>query len=151
MTVIFSKRCELAIQAVLYLSIQDNDKYYNSGEISKDLHVPKEFVSKILQTLTHSNIVGSKKGKTGGFFLSKKSSEITLLDIVKSIDGIHIFNQCVLGFSDCDPSNPCPIHNQWEPIRDEIYEMLKSQTLDELKQFTKNKINNIRNLFKENN
>ena len=69
MRIIFSKQAELGIKAVLYLAVQPKGYLYNAAEISKELKVPKEFVAKILQRLTHSGIVSSKKGKTGGFAL----------------------------------------------------------------------------------
>ena len=58
MTVIFSKKCELALQAVLFLSVKKEKKIFNAIEISEELKVPKEFVSKMLQILTDSGIVG---------------------------------------------------------------------------------------------
>jgi len=67
MIVIFSKACELDLQAVLFLSTQPAGSPFSSGDISSELKVPKEFLSKVLQTLTGKGIVGSKKGKTGGF------------------------------------------------------------------------------------
>ena len=75
MTVFFSKSCELGIQAVLFLSAKEM-RIYNAEEVSKELKVPKEFISKVMQILTNSGIVGSKKGKSGGFFLAKKPSKI---------------------------------------------------------------------------
>jgi len=147
MTVIFSKKCELALQAVLFLSIQDKGKFYNSGEISKELHVPKEFVSKVLQNLTFTGIVGSRKGKYGGFYLAKSPSEIRLIHIVEVIDGLEVFEKCVLGFPGCSPDHPCPLHNKWGHLRDEAFKMLTEQTLEELKEATQNKIENLDKLF----
>lgn len=147
MTVIFSKKCELAIQAILYLSIKEKNKYYNSSTISKELHIPKDFVSKVLQTLTSTGIVGSSRGKIGGFYLAKDPSEITLIQIVEAIDGLDVFHKCVLGFPGCSPDNPCPVHEKWGYLRDETYKMLSRQTLDELKPVTKNKIKTIQEMF----
>ena len=143
MTVIFSKKCELGLQAVLFLSAQPPDKMFNSGEISKKLKVPKEFVSKVLQNLTDSKIVDSRKGKGGGFYLRKDPNTITLIDIVIAIDGLELFHKCVLGFPECSPDKPCPVHNTWGKLRDETYNMLSKQTLAELRDDTIKKINQI--------
>lgn len=140
MTVIFSKKCELALQAVLYLSAQEKGKCFSALDISAELAVPKEFVSKVLQTLTIDGIVGSKKGKSGGFFLAKQAAEVRLIDIVESIDGLEVFHQCVLGFPGCSVTEPCPVHSKWGKLRDEALQMLSNETLDQLKQQTLNKI-----------
>lgn len=140
MTVIFSKKCELGLQAVLFLSIQKEKRIFNALEISAEMNVPKEFVSKVLQTLTDSGIVGSKKGKSGGFYLAKKPSSVKLIDIVAAIDGLDIFNSCVLGFPGCSKGEPCPVHDKWGKLRDEAYKMLSEETLEQLKEKTLNKI-----------
>ncbi len=140
MTVIFSKKCELAIQAVLLLSIKKSKLIFNSKEISDELKVPKEFVSKMLQILTDSGIVGSKKGKSGGFYLAKRPSQIRLIDIVEAIDGTDVFNKCVLGFPGCSDDQPCPVHDKWGKLRTEAYRMLSEETLEQLKEKTVNKI-----------
>ncbi|MFA3783403.1 Rrf2 family transcriptional regulator [Melioribacteraceae bacterium 4301-Me] len=140
MTVIFSKKCELAIQAVLFLSVKKDKIIYRAEEISKELKVPKEFVSKVLQILTGSGIVGSKKGKSGGFYLAKSPNQIRLIDIVRIIDGTEIFENCVLGFPGCSSEKPCPMHEKWGKLRDEAYKMLSEETLEQLKEKTIRKI-----------
>ena len=143
MTVIFSKKCELALQAVLFLSIKKDQIIFNSKEVSDELKVPKEFVSKMLQTLTDSGIVGSKKGKNGGFYLARRPSQIRLVEIVEAIDGLGVFQNCVLGFPNCGNDHPCPVHDQWGKIRDDAYNMLKQETLEQFKEKTLKKITSL--------
>lgn len=139
MTVIFSKTCELGLQAVLFLSTKEK-KIYNAEEVSNELKVPKEFVSKVLQILTASGIVGSKKGKSGGFFLAKSPNQIKLIDIVEAIDGLEVFKSCVLGFPGCSHETPCPVHYQWGKLREEAFQMLSEETLENLKEKTVSKL-----------
>ena len=140
MTVLFSKKCEYGLQAILYMAAQEEDRICSAEEISNKLSIPKEFVSKILQSLTLNGIVESKKGKTGGFKLSINPSKIKLIDIVDAIDGLESFNSCVLGFSNCSPKNPCPVHKEWGELRNKAYEMLSSETIDKFKEKTLTKI-----------
>lgn len=140
MTVFFSKACELGLQAVLFLSIKKEKIIFNAEEVSKELKVPKEFVSKVLQILTASGIVGSKKGKNGGFYLAKGPGKIKLIDIVEAIDGLDVFKSCVLGFPGCSIEKPCPVHNKWGVLRDEAFKMLSDETLEQLKEKTIQKI-----------
>ena len=130
MSVIFSKKCEYGLQAILYLASKNDKEFFSAKEIARDLKIPKEFVSKILQSLVNYKIVGSKKGKNGGFFLAKKPSHIRLIDIVEAIDGNEVFERCVLGFPGCSSNTPCPVHNQWGKLRKMAYEMLSAETID---------------------
>lgn len=143
MTVIFSKKCEIGLQAVLFLSTESENELFNAEQVSKKVKQPKEFVSKVLQTLTYAGIVSSKKGKNGGFSLANPAKNIRLIDIVKAIDGESVFENCVLGFPGCSDAKPCPVHETWGKIRDEAYEMLKRETLADLKQKSLDKLSKL--------
>jgi Rrf2 family protein len=143
MTVIFSKKCEYGLQAVLYMAAKEPGCVCPSDEIADKLQIPKEFVSKILQSLTESGIVDSKKGKSGGFLLAKHPSKIRLIDIVTAIDGLDLFNRCVLGFPNCSPDQPCPVHDKWGELRTKAYNMLTDETIDKFKEKTLSKISKI--------
>lgn len=144
MAIIFSRKCELGIQAVLYLSSVERREVIPAEEIANELKIPKEFISKILQELTASGIVASKKGKSGGFSLAKSPNKIHLLDIVLAIDGSDIFSKCVLGFSNCSSEAPCPMHNTWSQLIDETFKMLNEETIDNYKNKILRKIDSLK-------
>jgi Rrf2 family protein len=131
------------MQAVLYLAAQNNRDNIPAEEIANKLSIPKEFVSKILQSLTESGIVNSQKGKAGGFSIAKDPKRIKLIDIVAAIDGLSMFQSCVLGFPHCSPDNPCPLHNKWGELRTKAYSMLTDESLDHFTEKTLHKVNNL--------
>ena len=143
MTVIFSKKCEYGMQAVLYLAAQEKGTLVSAEDISKVLKIPREFISKILQSLRESGLISSSKGKSGGFTLAKDPSRIKLIDVVSAIDGLDMFDSCVLGFPECSPTHPCPVHNTWGSLRTQTYDMLTSETIDKLKAKTLHKISSL--------
>lgn len=143
MTVIFSKKCEYGMQAVLYLAAMQKGILISADEFSKVLKIPREFISKILQSLRDSGLIFSSKGKSGGFGLAKDPSRIKLIDVIAAIDGLDIFNNCVLGFPECSPTHPCPVHDTWGALRTQTYDMLSSETVDKLKDKTLIKINSL--------
>ncbi|MCH7827532.1 MAG: Rrf2 family transcriptional regulator [Bacteroidetes bacterium] len=143
MTIIFSKKCEYGLQACLYLAALNTMEVIPSGEIAKKLKIPKEFISKILQSLTASGLIYSKKGKLGGFSLAKNPNKIKLIDIVTAIDGLELFERCVLGFPNCSPDTPCPVHDKWGELRTKTYQMLTEETLDAFAEKTLRKIKNL--------
>ena len=143
MTVIFSKKCEYGMQAILYLAAQKMGTLISSDDISKVLKIPREFISKILQSLRESGLIFSSKGKSGGFGLAKDPSRIKLIDVVAAIDGLDIFDSCVLGFPECPPTHPCPVHETWGNLRTQTYDMLTQETVDKLKEKTLYKISSL--------
>ena len=130
----FSKACEYAIKAAIFIAISSYEgKRVSPKEIAEEINSPQAFTAKILQDLVRNNIVYSIKGAYGGFELDKNTiSSIKLSQIVKAIDGDKIFNGCGLGMEICDENHPCPVHDKFKTVRDELKSMLENTSLEEL-------------------
>ena len=102
-------------------------------EIAKEIDSPQAFTAKILQDLVRHNVINSVKGAHGGFEIDKNDIPlIKLTQIVNAIDGDSIYNGCGLGLEKCDENHPCPVHDKFKSVRDELKHMLENTTLDEL-------------------
>ncbi len=132
MSLIFSRQCEYALQAVLYISAQEESKFTNIIEISERLDIPMPFLGKTLQLLVQHKVLQSLKGPRGGFKLAKPPDEIALFHVVDAIDGTDFLTSCVLGFSECSSKNPCPVHSDWGALRDRVYQMLATKTIADI-------------------
>src|SRR5687768_10513746 len=99
----FSKACEYAIRAVIYIAVQCNDdKRVSLKTIAKTINSPEAFTTKILQQLSRNDIITSIKGPSGGFYIEKQASpDIKLSQIVSAIDGDSIYRGCGLGLKTC--------------------------------------------------
>ena len=130
----FSKACEYGIKATIYIAVQSNqDKRVSLKDIAKEIDSPEAFTAKILQQLAKNNIIDSVKGPTGGFEIGKKRMEkIKLSHVVSAIDGDTIYRGCGLGLKECSEKKPCPVHDKFKTIRDELKKMLESTNLSEL-------------------
>jgi Rrf2 family iron-sulfur cluster assembly transcriptional regulator len=132
MSIIFSRQCEYALQAVLYMSTQPESKFTNIIEMSERLGIPMPFLGKTLQLLVGTKLLQSQKGPNGGFRLAKSPDEIALFHVVDAIDGTEFLTSCVLGFPECSSKNPCPMHSEWGVLRDRVYQMLANKTIAEV-------------------
>lgn len=132
MSVIFSRECEYALQAVVFLALRKEATHLSIKELTKSLDIPYHFLGKILQNLTRKGLLMSLKGPTGGFALAMPAKDITLFHIVDAIDGADFTRTCVMGFPECSGKNPCAIHSQWSTLRDGIYTMLVSKSVAQL-------------------
>ena len=130
----FSKACEYGIKASIIIAQETSDESrIGIREIAKKTNSPEAFTAKILQLLTKAKVLYSIKGPNGGFYLPKESSTKTSLSkIVQAIDGDEIFRGCALGLKQCDASHPCPVHDKFIDIRDNLQHMLESTTIYEL-------------------
>lgn len=146
MSLIFSKSCEYAIQATLFLAAKNSTTPVLLREISDALQIPHHFLSKIFQQLTRDRILESHKGASGGFSLARAANEITLCDIINSVDGEGFLSECVLGFPECGDANPCPVHDKWKQAKEVILSMVNKKTILELSKEIDGKLNLIEHL-----
>lgn len=130
----FSKACEYGIKATIFIatnSFQNNR--VSPKEIAKEINSPEAFTAKILQALVKHDIINSSKGAHGGFDIDKKDvSTIKLSQIVNAIDGDKIYNGCGLGLERCNENHPCPVHDKFKIVRNELKLMLENTTIEEL-------------------
>jgi len=133
MTVLFSRKCEYAIQGILYLAERQDLGNIPAEQIASDLNISRDFISKTLQSLVKENIIHSHRGKSGGFSLARDLESLSLLDIVRIIDGNGVFESCVLGLPDCGTDAPCPVHDQWGHLREASRTMLAGTTVAQFK------------------
>ena len=128
----FSRACEYALQATLYLGAQASGKPILQRQISGALHIPPHFLGKVLQSLSRSGLITSRKGKTGGFCLARSPGTIALFDIIEAVDGTGTLDGCLLGFPGCGDDHPCPFHNEWKEAKTIILRGLQDRSLQEL-------------------
>ncbi|MDP1675613.1 MAG: Rrf2 family transcriptional regulator [Bacteroidota bacterium] len=132
MSVLFSRPCEYALQAVLYLAQKREGEMTSAKELTSKLDIPYHFISKILQDLTYKKLLYSQTGPTGGFALAKSPKKILFLDIVEAIDGKDYKTNCVMGFSECGGEKVCAVHDKWKLIKENIHNMLVSKNIFEM-------------------
>jgi len=132
-----SNSCRYGIRAVIYLaSLPQNKGKTGIKQISRDLNLPSPFLAKILQLLARQKILDSTKGPHGGFSLLKDARNITLLDIVKTIDGEDILTNCIIHNETCTKvdkdKKPCPVHDDFIGIRTDIIKLFRNRTIYDL-------------------
>lgn len=130
----FSKTCEYGIRATIFIASESyQDNRVRLRDIAKKIDSPEAFTAKILQILSKDNIIHSIKGVGGGFEIPKETMyQIKLSQIVKALDGDRVFTSCGLGLSHCSEDRPCPVHDKFKSIRNELAFMLENTNLEEL-------------------
>lgn len=130
----FSKSCNYAIKASIFIARNSlEEKKVGFVDIAEEINSPQAFTAKILQTLVKSEIIKSSKGVNGGFYIPKNKIVTTYLSqIVTAIDGNSILNGCGLGLDQCSKKQPCPVHDKFKSIREDIKQMLRKTNLKEL-------------------
>jgi len=133
----FSNSCRYGIRAVVYIASQPLSKGKTGiKKISKDLDLPTPFLAKILQQLAKKKILSSTKGPHGGFSLMKDPRDISLLDIVNTIDGYDIFTNCIIHNGTCEclgnEKRYCTLHDDYEKTRSDLVKLFTNKSIYDL-------------------
>ncbi|MBZ0155750.1 MAG: Rrf2 family transcriptional regulator [Alphaproteobacteria bacterium] len=127
-----TRETDYAIRCVLYLSGKQ-EEVTMVDEIAREMSVPKSFLAKILQKLVRSKVAKSYRGVKGGFQLAKRPAEISLLDVIETVQGPVAMNRCAVDESICNFSAACVVHPVWVDLRRKVEEYLKDVTFEMLR------------------
>ncbi|MCE1197859.1 MAG: Rrf2 family transcriptional regulator [Marinilabiliales bacterium] len=127
----FSKTTDYAFR-IMRLMSQDELKLFTVEEIYQQIRIPYRYLRKLMTHLTRSDFMESVQGKKGGFRLSRPSSQITLLDILKVVDPEYLTGRCFFGFENCALDTVCIMHDQWTGVRANVHAILANTSLADL-------------------
>ena len=136
---ILSKKTRYAIVALTRLAREYGKGPLQIKEIAEDEKIPQSFLENILLELRKLGILGSKLGKSGGYFLLKKPEDVNLAEIIRHFEGTIALMYCVSekAYQPCefckDESN-CEIRKVFKEIRDTTYGILSRTNLKSLTQ-----------------
>jgi Rrf2 family protein len=129
----FKKETEYALRALVYIQRCNLDKRRPGiAEIGKETEAPQPFIAKILNKLVRQNVLVSFKGKGGGFYFDPSKPDLPLNNLITMLEGDKIFTGCGFGLKQCDENNPCPLHEHYSAIRNEINSLVTTATIQSL-------------------
>ena len=132
-----SKKTKYGIKALTFLGRQENRTPVAIATISKSENISLKLLESILLTLRKNGILGSKKGKGGGYYLLKSPSEIPMTAVMRILEGPISMVPCVsLNFyekcADCPDESACAVHNLMMQVRDNTLDIFRNTSLADL-------------------
>ncbi|WP_178990119.1 RrF2 family transcriptional regulator [Winogradskyella schleiferi] len=132
-----SKKTKYGIKALVYLARQEERTPVQISSISKSENISQKFLESILLTLRKNGLLGSKKGKGGGYYLLKDPKEIPMTTVMRLLEGPIAMVPCVsLNFyekcDDCPDETACAVHKLMIEVRDNTLQIFRNTTLADL-------------------
>ena len=131
-----SKKAQYAFRALALLVENYEKGPVLIADISKKRRIPLKFLENILLELKKNNILESKKGKGGGYFLKKEPSQVYIATIIRIVDGPISLLPCVslYFYQRCKNCNEkrCGLHDIMKNVRDATLNILEKRTLMDL-------------------
>jgi Rrf2 family protein len=126
-----SRAADYALRATLVLAGRPPGVRLSLGELAQETDVPSAFLYKILRTLVQKGLLTAHRGKTGGYELPAEAHDRSVLDVVDALDGLPLFNVCLLS-GGCHRAPTCPAHPVWVEAQARVRDVLGAARLVDL-------------------
>ena len=128
----FSRKMDYALLVLSHL--HGNPDGSSAREISAKFSISRPFLANIMKTLCHHGYLSSHRGVHGGYVLIRKPKDITLADIMQSLDEPFHLTDCSKDIEKqtCSARTFCPIRTGMSGVHDRIRTILKDVTLAEI-------------------
>ena len=132
-----SKKTRYAIVALVRLAKNYNNGSMPISQIAEEEKIPQRFLEGILLELKNLGILDSMRGKTGGYYLVKSPSEVSLADVITIFEGSVGMLACVCcnTYKPCEfekDENTCKIRQVFKYVHESSKAILKSASLRDL-------------------
>ncbi|MBN2627255.1 MAG: Rrf2 family transcriptional regulator [Spirochaetales bacterium] len=125
-----STKSRYAARLMVRLAMCEGDEPLQLNEISKQEEISEKYLSQIVIPLRRKGLIDSVRGARGGYRLSRKPTEISLLDVVDAMEnGIEIVH-CLKNDKLCSRSSVCSTYMVWDDVSRAMEETLSRYTLD---------------------
>ncbi len=127
-----STRSRYGIRALLDLAMNSGDKPVSINDIARRQGISPRYLENIFHGLKTAGILGSSKGKGGGFYLSKSLKEISVLTIIDILDGELSIIDCIEHGKDCGRAGECYTRVMWEKLNKDIRNAFSDVNLEDV-------------------
>lgn len=108
------------------------DKPLSLPLVEEKQHISAKYARQILQPLEDKKIVGSRRGMKGGYFLKKKASKISLLDVINSLPENVKIAPCLETPGICEREDVCGAKIKWEELQSLIEDFFRKTTIQDV-------------------
>jgi Rrf2 family protein len=131
---VLSNKSKYGLKALLILAREAGRGPVLVAELAQREALPRKFLEAILLELKRRRIVESKKGKGGGYFLSRRPDDITFGEVIRALDGPLAAVPCVsqtayMPCAECLDEGTCGVRLAMKKVRDATARILDHTTL----------------------
>lgn len=129
-----SQKCQYAVRAVFELSKRHGQGVVKIAEIAEAQAIPVRFLEVILSQLKQGGFVGSRRGKEGGYSLSRPPGGLTVGEVIRFVEGPVGPVDCVedSAAGGCRLHGSCVFLGMWTRVERAISEVYDSTTFQGL-------------------
>ena len=129
-----STKGRYGLRILIDLATHDNSIPRLIRDIAQAQQISEKYISRLVIDLRRAGLIRSIRGVNGGFHLAKKPEEITLLEVIETMEGPVSVVECVNARHKCDRNSSCGARTIWQQLNENIRNMMQNITLAEILQ-----------------
>ena len=124
---------DYALKTILDLALNYGNGVVTINDLAQRAHIPAKFLEQVLLDLKRGGFVESKRGKFGGYFLTKVPSQIKLGEVIRFMNGPIEPIACIeKSYSDCSDMYKCVFRNIWQEVARTTSNIIDNITFEDL-------------------
>jgi Rrf2 family cysteine metabolism transcriptional repressor len=124
---------DYSLKAVLDLALHYDKELVTAHEMAERIDAPVKFLEQILLDLKKGGFVESRRGKVGGYLLSRPADKITVGEVIRFVDGPLEPISCVRkDYSQCSDLYKCVFRNIWQQVNEATSDIVDNITFEDL-------------------
>jgi Rrf2 family protein len=127
-----TRAADYAVRVMIRLATQPAKERVSLPELAAATDAPGSFLSKVLQALSRAGLISSRRGQSGGFEISPRGREASMLEVIEAIDGEICLNVCLVSGRSCQRKAHCPAHPVWAQAQMAMLEVLSGAMIADL-------------------
>jgi FeS assembly SUF system regulator len=133
-----TKKADYSLIALKHFASRnrDTDDSLSAKELADASGVPLPILSKLLQKLSKSGFLESAYGTNGGYRLARDPKDISILEVIRAIDGPIVLANCFTHDTSCGHSGRCTVRRPLRRIHEGILRLLESVSIKDMLQDT---------------
>jgi len=100
------------------------------GDIAESRDMPLQFLEQVFAALRRGGVVRSRRGAAGGYSLAHPAAEISVLEVVASLDGVPSPAECTQGL--CERIDGCGASSVWIEAQQALEKVLGGTSIGDL-------------------
>tara|TARA_B100000029_G_scaffold484864_1_gene537537 strand:- start:58 stop:516 length:459 start_codon:yes stop_codon:yes gene_type:complete len=131
-TMLVPMKVDYGVRTLVYLSQQNDSEFTSTSDIATAQHIPEPYLLRICSELQKSGLIESRRGPQGGHRLGRAADDISVSDVVKSVDYSLAPIDCVEEPDGCRLSGACSQRELWSDVEAMLLEHLSKVKISEL-------------------
>ena len=125
-------KVDYGVRILVYLASFPHESIVKATDIAQQRHIPEKFLFQISNDLIDKKLIKSMRGPKGGYSLARNASDISVANVIESLDKSIAPVACLDDTESCKISGNCAQQNMWSEVEEVLISKLETVTIKDL-------------------